>query len=138
MQDGSLLSIFRRRRSFDWVRAKTALSSWADLEEKAKWVVDEILAKLPPNLLSEAEQIAVLFDERRKTPDGRVVLGLYCGFTPGLISERKGPIILYLRNIEQSCSERGVDFQQEVRITYLHELGHHFGWSEREVEERGL
>ena len=113
-------------------------SPWSDLEERAKVIVADVLAKLPPDLLAEAEQVPVLLEERHKTPDGRIVLGLYGSFAPGWVSEGKGPIFLYLRNIEKSCAERGDDFSKEVRTTYLHELGHHFGWSEAEVEERGL
>ena len=29
-------------------------------------------------------------------------------------------------------------YREEVRITYLHELGHYLGWDEDEVAERGL
>jgi predicted Zn-dependent protease with MMP-like domain len=29
-------------------------------------------------------------------------------------------------------------FREEVRITYLHELGHYLGWDEDEVARRGL
>jgi predicted Zn-dependent protease with MMP-like domain len=135
---GYLLARLRQRRAFTWTRRAISLTPWADLEERAKAIVAAVLARLPPDLLAEAEQMPVLFEEGRKTPDGRVVLGLYGSFTPGRVSDNKGPIFLYLRNIEKSCAERGEDFAKEVGTTYLHELGHHFGWGEAEVEERGL
>ena len=40
------------------------------------------------------------------------------------------------------CPARGlidVDvFREEVRLTYLHELGHYLGWDEDELTARGL
>ena len=132
------LKMLRDRRKLAARTFHGDTAAWADLEHEAQWVVDEVLSKLPPQILAEAEKVPLIFDEKRKTEDGRVLLGLYRGFTEGLVSDRKGPIVLYLRNIAESCVERGVDFRDEVRTTYLHELGHHFGWSEKEVEERGL
>ena len=29
-------------------------------------------------------------------------------------------------------------YRDEVRLTYLHELGHYLGWDEDEIAERGL
>jgi predicted Zn-dependent protease with MMP-like domain len=40
--------------------------------------------------------------------------------------------------IEEFCVEEGGDFTDEVRVTYLHELGHHLGWDEDDLEGRGL
>ena len=132
------LKMLRNRRKLAAQTFHRDTAVWADLEKEAQWVVDEIMAKLPPEILAEAETVPIIFDEARKTEDGRVLLGLYRGFTEGLVSEQKGPIVLYLRNIAESCTERGEDFHNEVRTTYLHELGHHFGWSEQEVEKRNL
>jgi len=41
--------------------------------------------------------------------------------------DRRGEraIILYLATIADFCAEEGEDFASEVRLTYLHELGHH-------------
>ena len=66
------------------------------------------------------------------------VMGTYGEFTPGEVSVGNGPIVLYLATIEDFCVEEGEDFETEVRLTYLHELGHHFGWDEGDLEERGL
>ena len=37
-----------------------------------------------------------------------------------------------------ASGDEDADFEDEVRLTYLHELGHHFGWDEGDLEERGL
>ena len=47
-------------------------------------------------------------------------------------------IILYLDNL-QDMAQGDLDvFLEEVRITYLHELGHYLGLDEHELLERGL
>jgi predicted Zn-dependent protease with MMP-like domain len=30
------------------------------------------------------------------------------------------------------------ELEEEIRITVLHEIGHHLGWDEEELAERGL
>lgn len=52
--------------------------------------------------------------------------------------DASGVIALYLGAIAWYCEDEGLDYADEVRTTFLHELGHHFGWDEEAVEERGL
>jgi len=50
-------------------------------------------------------------------------------------------IILFLENIWLMVEEEEgneADFRKEVRITYLHELGHYLGLDEDELIDRGL
>jgi predicted Zn-dependent protease with MMP-like domain len=46
--------------------------------------------------------------------------------------------MLYLAEIHDFCTTEGLDFADQIRITYLHELGHHLGLDEKELEIRGL
>lgn len=55
----------------------------------------------------------------------------------GVIDE-SGVIVIYVGAIAWYCEDEGLSFVEEVETTYLHELGHHFGWDEDAVEERGL
>lgn len=112
-------------------------SHWEMLKEKAQRVVEKTIAELPPEVRDEARKVPCLFEtECEDDPD---VLGIYGGdFTPGALSAANGPIILYLATIEDFCAEEGEEFATEVRLTYLHELGHHLGWDEGDLEERGL
>ena len=105
-------------------------------QERAERVVAETLAELPPEIQAEARGVPCLFQEWNE--DDSELLGIYSDFAPGEVSEANGPIILYLAAIEDYCLDEGGDFEDEVRLTYLHELGHHFGWGEGELEERGL
>ncbi len=110
---------------------------WEELKARAQRVVEDTLAELPPEIRDEAQNVPCLFEpQSEEDPD---LLGLYAGdFIAGEISGANGPIILYLAAIEDFCLEGGEDFEDEVRLTYLHELGHHFGWDEGDLEERGL
>jgi predicted Zn-dependent protease with MMP-like domain len=91
---------------------------------------------LPPEVLAEARKVPYLFETQ--CADDPDIFGIYGYFEPGEISPANGPIILYLETIADYCEEEGEDYETEVRLTYLHELGHHFGWDEGDLEERGL
>ncbi len=109
---------------------------WEALKAKAAAVVEEAITALPEEIMAEARQVPVLFE--KVCEDDPDILGTYGHFTPDEIGEAKGPIILYLATIDDLCVEEGEDFAEEVRVTYLHELGHHLGWDEGDLEERGL
>jgi predicted Zn-dependent protease with MMP-like domain len=109
---------------------------WKKLEAEAQEVVGRTIAELPPEIRAEAEKVPCLFQaENEDDPD---LLGIYCEFTPGMVSDANGPIILYLAALDDFCVDEGADFAEEVRLTYLHELGHHLGWDEGDLEARGL
>lgn len=109
---------------------------WNQLKARAGKVVEATLAELPPEILVEAKKVPVLFET--VCADDPDILGTYGHFEPGEISPANGPIILYLEAIEDFCYDEDADFESEVRLTYLHELGHHLGWDEGDLEERGL
>jgi predicted Zn-dependent protease with MMP-like domain len=109
---------------------------WEKLKARAQGIVDKTIAELPPDVRTEAEKVPVLFAPESETdPD---ILGSYGHFTLDEIGEANGPIVLYLAALEAYCVEEGGDFASEVRLTYLHELGHHLGWDEGDLEVRGL
>jgi predicted Zn-dependent protease with MMP-like domain len=47
-------------------------------------------------------------------------------------------ILLFLENIRDYAEGDESLYRDEVRLTYLHELGHYLGWDEDEVARRGL
>jgi predicted Zn-dependent protease with MMP-like domain len=47
-------------------------------------------------------------------------------------------ILLFLENIWDCAGRDGRVFRDEVRLTYLHELGHYLGWDEDDLTARGL
>lgn len=70
------------------------------------------------------------------------ILGLFTGSAHGseLREEQPMPaqIILFLENLWDFADGDPDVFRDEVRITYLHELGHYFGWGEEDLAARGL
>ena len=109
---------------------------WEELKAEAAAIVEEAIAALPAEIMAEARQVPVIFEE--VCEDDPDIMGTYGHFTPDEIGEANGPIILYLVTIDEFCAEEDEDFAEEVRLTYLHELGHHLGWDEVDLEERGL
>jgi len=112
------------------------MNSWETLKAEAGRVVETTLAELPPEIRTEAEKVPVLFEEA--CDEDPEIMGTYGHFEPGEMSVANGPIVLYLLTLEDYCLDEESDFAEEVRVTYLHELGHHFGWDEEDLEERGL
>jgi predicted Zn-dependent protease with MMP-like domain len=70
------------------------------------------------------------------------ILGMFVGEPvsgePGAANAVPPHILLFLENILDEAEGDAARFREEVRITYLHELGHYLGWGEEEVEARGL
>ncbi|MCA9753719.1 MAG: metallopeptidase family protein [Gemmatimonadetes bacterium] len=70
------------------------------------------------------------------------ILGLFVGqslLEQSVAESGALPNTMYLfqRNLERVASSRE-ELEEEIRITVLHEIGHHLGWDEEELEERGL
>ena len=47
-------------------------------------------------------------------------------------------ILLFLENLWAYAGQDMEIFREEVRLTYLHELGHYLGWDEDDLARRGL
>ena len=109
---------------------------WEKLKAQAQTVIDQTISELPPEIRTEAQKVPILFE--RFCADDPDILGTYGHFEPGEVSPANGPIILYLATIDDYCAEEDENFSDEVRLTYLHELGHHLGWDEDDLEARGL
>lgn len=109
---------------------------WEEIFAEAERIIAALLESLPVELKREAERVPCLLE--KWPPEGDEALGRCMSFEEHVISEAPGPIFLYLGSIYQGCSEAGLEFADEVRITYLHELGHHLGLDEDELARRGL
>ncbi|MFA6173987.1 MAG: metallopeptidase family protein [Kiritimatiellales bacterium] len=112
------------------------------LERLAADEVEAVLAALPAPLAGSARKVPVLFARKPDPDDGQEedLLGLFTG--PELADEGYEPlpaqIILFLENLWDEAEENESAFRNEIRITYLHELGHYLGLDEDDLFERGL
>ncbi len=117
------------------------------LAEIAVDVVGATQRRLPPEIRPLARNVPVHYE---RVPDADIIaegfepdiLGLFTGSAHGeeLAHDNPAPpqILLYLENLWDFAEEDVEIFRDEVRLTYLHELGHYLGWDEDEVAARGL
>ncbi|MCA8954949.1 MAG: metallopeptidase family protein, partial [Planctomycetes bacterium] len=66
-------------------------------------------------------------------------LGVYVGVSVEGQSARQLPdrVVVFQRNIERIATDRE-HLAEELRVTVLHEIGHHFGFDEDGVDAMGL
>jgi predicted Zn-dependent protease with MMP-like domain len=117
-------------------------------DEMAAEEVEQLLAKLPPDLRGKASAIPVTL-ELEPTPemlaDGIApdTLGLFIGddYAHGWSGSGDAlptQIILFIGNLWDMAEADEEVFRREVRKTVLHELGHYLGLNESELEARHL
>ena len=117
--------------------------------EAFRALVDQALDGLPEQFLPYLDGLAVdvepMPDEATLRSvgltDPRSLLGLYHGtpLTERSVAHTVGwpeRIVIYQRNVERICRTRRQVIHQ-VRRTVLHEIGHHFGLDERDLDELG-
>lgn len=119
--------------------------NWEKLCAVATSEIEATLAALPKPLRERTEKLPVTFEEmpsRDLQSDGIEpdTLGLFTGAE--FIDEGHVPmppqIILFLENLWDFAETDENVFREEVRMTFLHELGHYLGLSEDELTDRGL
>ena len=100
--------------------------------------------ELPDQLRTALNEVALVLEEfpsPAQEADGvaRDQLGLFDGSDATDPSSPQMPrIILWLGNHWEMCEAVESDFREEVRITFLHEMGHYLGFDEEDISERGL
>lgn len=103
--------------------------------------------QLPPEIRPLARGVAVHYERLPAAdvladgfPDD--ILGLFTGSAHGQELSHDNPappqILLYLENLWDFAEDDADLYRDEVRTTYLHELGHYLGWDEDDLTARGL
>jgi predicted Zn-dependent protease with MMP-like domain len=119
--------------------------NWEKLCAVASAEVKVTVSALPKPLRVRAGGLPVTF-ERRPNADLQAdgiepdTLGLFTGaeFADEGNVPLPAQIILFLENLRDFAEGDEVIFREEVRTTFLHELGHYLGLDEDELTERGL
>lgn len=118
-----------------------------ELVQVASTVVETTLRQLPLELREAATGVPVHFEpfaDADVLADGFEpdILGLFTGSPRGEEASHDNPsppqIILYVESLWDYAAEDLKTYRQEVRLTFLHELGHYFGWDEDDLAARGL
>ena len=119
--------------------------NWEKLREVAANEIEATLEELPKPLRERAAKLPVTFELRPNAdlqtdgiePD---TLGLFTGAE--FVDEETAPmppqIILFLENLWEFAEGDEEIFCDEVRTTFLHELGHYLGLDENDLTRRGL
>ena len=120
---------------------------WKKLHTLASEEVGRTLAELPGPLRERAQPLVVTFERRPGATQCRDgiepdTLGLFVGteFAHEEMTTFPLPaqIILFLENLWDQAEADEEVFREEVRTTYLHELGHYLGLDEDDLIDRGL
>ena len=114
-------------------------------------VVESALASLPAELREKMQNVQIviedwpepeLLEEMGLDPDQDILYGLYLG-TP--LTEREfdavaplpDKISIYQKALEEDFGDDVEELKREIRTTVVHELAHHFGIEDDELEELG-
>ncbi|HWH14735.1 MAG TPA: metallopeptidase family protein, partial [Miltoncostaeaceae bacterium] len=93
---------------------------------------------IPPEFADALEEVAIVVEERAPARLGSLY-GLYQGVprtSPSGWAELPARISIYMHPlVEHARDER--ELVEQVRVTVLHELGHHLGMDEDRLEELG-
>ena len=117
--------------------------------EEFRQSVAQAVASLPSRVMEHLSNIDVVVKARPTseelamagTDPGETLFGLYTGIPLTKRSSSYGMVLpdkitLYQRSIEEGCRTKE-EVQAQIRKTLLHEIGHHFGLSEEELEQAG-
>lgn len=154
---GGALSLRMNRRDQD--RFDLLLEEVIDaLPPRVRELIDEIslvvMDRPTPAMLEELRRDGLLLNEDGTESDGSDLCGLHTGM--GLIDRsiedtgvlpdqvhlfREGIVGLAFEDDERSWAEIGPEgderVREEIRVTVLHEIGHHFGLDEDDLDELG-
>jgi predicted Zn-dependent protease with MMP-like domain len=119
-------------------------------QEEFEALVAEALDGLPDDIRDWLDNVAVVVAgeptpgqlARAGVRPGGLLFGLYQGVpktrrgvTYGEVLPDK--ILIFQRPIEQVC-RTGEQVREQVRRTVLHEIGHHFGMDEEQLDDAGV
>ena len=122
-------------------------SDWSHLLALAESEVNRTIRSLPSDLREHVGKLPVSFErqpDKALQEDGIEpdTLGLFVGEpyseTGTTMAPLPAQIILFLENIRDAAEGDDAVYQEEIRATLLHELGHYLGLDETDLEERGL
>jgi predicted Zn-dependent protease with MMP-like domain len=109
-------------------------------------VAEETLDSLPEEFQIRIRNVSILVEDfpanQRRSKLGqrrRLLLGIFHGVPATKRSVFNLPtepdhIVLYQKNIEAVCSIEA-EVREQVRLTVIHELGHHFGMDEEQLKD---
>jgi len=105
-------------------------------DEDFQNIVKQTIKSLPEAFLTQLDNVEIVIEEKPSNPS---LLGLYRGVPktnrygyfalPDKITIYKEPLLRISKNDEET--------KENIRDTVLHEIGHHFGLSDEEMNKIG-
>lgn len=116
-------------------------------DEEFRQVIAEAIESLPEEFKQKLDNVDVVVEDypppgmAQRLPRGRILLGLYQGVPQKRRTTQYGLVLpdkisLYKKNIEMICRSREETYAQ-IRKTLLHEIGHHFSLSDKDLRDIG-
>ena len=128
------------------MRARSPFARPPSAEEITR-IAEDALAALPPPFLKQMKNVAIRIEEFADEPTLREMgidnpfdlTGLYHGVPlihRSVSDPRAMPELIYLyrQPILAEWCETGEDLTRLVRHVLIHEIGHHFGYSDEDLE----
>jgi predicted Zn-dependent protease with MMP-like domain len=101
--------------------------------------VRRALGSLPPDLRRAMSNVEIVVED--ENPDDPDLFGLYLGIPLTERSDYAGvlpdKIAVYRIPLEEEFGDDPAVLEEEIRITVLHEIAHHFGIDEDRLTELG-
>jgi predicted Zn-dependent protease with MMP-like domain len=119
--------------------------------ERFSELVELALEELPPQFAEFLEEVPVQIEDQPSPQllkqlgldEDELLFGVYQGASLMVRSESEGRgtpmpnhILIFQDDIEEVCQNED-ELIDEVRTTVLHEIGHHFGMDEDDLDELG-
>lgn len=114
--------------------------------ERFEELVADALDSIPSALGDKMDNVVVVVEDVASTSQQDGHDDTLLGFYEGVDLTRRGPmsydlalpdrISIFQRPLELMAQDEA-DLAQQVRVTVLHEVGHHFGLSDRQLRELG-
>ncbi len=117
-------------------------------EQFFRKVASEAFENLPRSIRDYVEDVPILVEDW-PSPDllsgenvSPQILGIYIGTPsteaePSVQDQDVTRVVLFKRNLEKICHDRD-DLVEQIQTTVRHEVGHHLGLSEEDLERLGL
>jgi predicted Zn-dependent protease with MMP-like domain len=130
---------------------RTRATSVAERARRARFqrLVEQAVRSLPSSIRERLDNVDFVVESEPSsahrefsTDDAEELFGLYEGIPK---SERGSSysmvmpdrIVIFQGPLERAFSDP-LEIAEEIRVTVLHELAHHFGFDEEQIEELGL
>jgi len=101
--------------------------------------VERVLASLPSELSAAMSNVEIVVED--ENPDDPDLFGLYLGIPltergdyTGVLPDK---IAIYRLPLEEEFGDDPSVLEEEIRITVLHEVAHHFGIDEDRLDQLG-